>query len=106
VRMPKNANVIGRTVARLRYHRGWSQDELVARLHLLGGINMTRDILANIETLRSPADSKQIEFFAEVFQIQEQALFPTRRHFVGKAMGMDLREFTRRRRGAPRRQAQ
>lgn len=104
--MPKNANVIGRTVARLRYQQGWSQDELVAQLHLLGDINMTRDILANIETLRSPADSKQIEFFAEVFQIQEQALFPTRRHFVGRTMEMDLREFTRRRRGSPLSNAQ
>jgi transcriptional regulator with XRE-family HTH domain len=99
--MPRNANVIGRTVARLRYQQGWSQDELVAQLHLLGNINMTRDILANIETLRSPADSKQIEFLAEVFHIQEQALFPKRRHFVGKPGEMELREFTRRRRSAP-----
>ena len=96
--MPKDANVIGRNVARLRYQLGWSQDELVTQLQLLGNINMTRDILANIETLRSPADSKQIEFFAEVFRIQEQALFPKHRHFVGKEVGMELREFTRRRR--------
>lgn len=93
--MPRNANVIGRMVARLRYQRGWSQDELVTRLQLIGNINMTRDILANIETLRSPADSKQIEFFAEVFRIPEQDLFPKPRHFVGKEV--DLREFTRRR---------
>src|SRR5260370_38951819 len=96
--MPKNANVIGRNVARLRYQRGWSQDELVTQLQLLGNINMTRDILANIETLRSPADSKQIEFFAEVFRIPEQALFPKQRHFVGDEGGVELREFTRRRR--------
>ena len=95
--MPRNANVIGRNVARLRYQRGWSQDELVTQLQLLGNINMTRDILANIETLRSPADSKQIEFFAEVFRIEEQALFPKQRHFAGKDVGMELREFTRRR---------
>ena len=59
---------------------------------------MTRDILANIETLRSPADSKQIEFFAEVFRIPEQALFPKQRHFVGDEVGVELHEFTRRRR--------
>ncbi len=100
--MSKNANVIGRSVARLRYQQGWSQDELVAQLHLLGNINMTRDILANIETLRSPAESKQIEFFAEVFRIEEQALFPKRRHFVGRTTEIDLREFTRRRRCSPR----
>src|ERR1035437_10225349 len=94
--MPKDANVIGRIVARLRYQRGWSQSDLVAELHLLGNINMTREILANIETLRSPADSKQIEFFAEVFGIMEQALFPKQRHFVGKDMGLNMRLFTRR----------
>ena len=94
--MRREANVIGRTVARLRYQRGWSQDELVTQLHLLGNINMTRDILANIETLRSPADSKQIEFFAEVFHIPEQDLFPKQRHFVGRESGNDLRIFTRR----------
>jgi len=98
--VPRDANVIGRTVARLRYQRGWSQDELVTQLQLLGNINMTRDILANIETMRSPADSKQIEFFAEVFRIPEQALFPKQRHFVDKEVGMELREFTRRRRCA------
>ena len=96
-RIPKPANVIGRTVARLRYQRGWSQDELVTQLQLLGNINMTRDILANIETLRSPADSKQIEFFAEVFHVREQDLFPRKRHFVGKDLDLELREHTRRR---------
>ncbi len=100
--MTKNANVIGRNVAKLRYQRGWSQDELVTQLQLLGNINITRDILANIETLRSPADSKQIEFFAEVFCIQEQDLFPKQRHFVGREPEGQLREFTRwRRNSAP-----
>jgi transcriptional regulator with XRE-family HTH domain len=94
--MPKNANVIGRKVAWLRYQRGWSQSDLVAELQLLGCINMTREIVANIETLRSPATDKQIEFFAEVFKVMEQDLFPKKRHFVGKEVGIDLRIFTRR----------
>ncbi len=51
----RDANVIGRRVAYLRNQRGWSQMDLVAELHLIGCINMTREILANIETLRSPA---------------------------------------------------
>ena len=95
--MPKDSNVIGRKVAWLRNQRCWSQSDLVAALHLLGCINMTREVLANIETLRSPATCKQIEFFAEVFDVMEQELFPKKRHFVGKEVGMDLREFTRRR---------
>ena len=96
--MPKDANVIGRKVAWLRNQHCCSQSDLVAELHLLGCINMTREVLANIETLRSPATCKQIEFFAEVFGVMEQELFPKKRHFVGKEVGMDLREFTRRRR--------
>jgi transcriptional regulator with XRE-family HTH domain len=95
--MPHDKNVIGRLVSKMRYQRGWSQAQLVTELHLIGNINMTREILANIEILRSPATDKQIEFFAEVFGVMEQDLFPKKRHFVGKEVGMELREFTRRR---------
>ena len=95
--MPHDKNVIGRLVSKMRYQRGWSQAQLVTELHLIGNINMTREILANIEILRSPATDKQIEFFAEVFGVMEQDLFPKKRHFVGKEVGMELRESTRRR---------
>ena len=95
--MPKDSNVIGRIVAKLRDQRRWSQAQLVTELHLIGNINMTREIIANIETLRSPVTDKQIEFFAQVFGVMEQGLFPKKRHFVGKEAGMELHEFTRRR---------
>ncbi len=95
--MPKDANVIGRNVAFLRYQRGWSQSDLVTQLHLLGDLNMTREKIANIETLRCVATCKQIEFFAEVFGIKEQDLFPKRRHFVGRKDAIKLRIFTRQR---------
>lgn len=95
--MPHDKNVIGRLVSKMRYQRGWSQAQLVTELQVIGNINMTREILANIETLRSPATDKQIEFFAEVFEVTEQDLFPKKRHFVGKEVEMELREFTRRR---------
>jgi len=95
--MPHDKNVIGRLVSKMRYQRGWSQAQLVTELQLIGNINMTREILANIEILRSPVTDKQIEFFAEVFGVMEQDLFPKKRHFVGKEVGMELREFTRRR---------
>ena len=99
--MPHDKNVIGRLVSKMRYQRGWSQAQLVTELQLIGNINMTREILANIEILRSPATDKQIEFFAEVFGVMEQDLFPKKRHFVGKEVGMELREFTRRRSPPP-----
>ena len=97
----RDANVIGRKVAYLRNQRCWSQNDLVAELHLIGCINMTREILANFETLRSPATCKQIEFLAEVFGVPVQDLFPKQRHFVGKEVAMDLRIFTRRGRDDP-----
>ena len=99
--MPHDKNVIGRIVSRLRYQRGWSQAQLVTELQLIGNINMTREILANIEILRSPATDKQIEFFAEVFGVPVQELFPKKPHFAGKEVGMELRIFTRRRQGDP-----
>lgn len=72
--MRQNANVIGRNVARFRYQNGWSQDELVGKIQLLG-FYITRDILANIETLRTIVTDKQIVIFAEVFGVPVGDLF-------------------------------
>lgn len=73
--MHHDSNVIGPTIVKLRYQNGWTQDDLVAKLQLVG-CNMTRDILANIETRRSIATDKQIEFFAAVFDVHVGDLFP------------------------------
>jgi transcriptional regulator with XRE-family HTH domain len=86
--MSQNANVIGRNVARFRYQNGWSQDVLVAKMQLLG-IYITRDILANIELLRSSATDKQIMIFAEVFGVPVGDLFPAKRKFSGRVVGVD-----------------
>ena len=94
--MHHDLNVIGRNIARFRYQRTWTQDMLVGKLQLLG-CYMTRDILANIETLRSPVTDKQIEFFAEVFKVQVWDLFPTKRHFSGRIVGLHIEIRTRRR---------
>ena len=75
--MHRNSNVIGPAVAKFRYRHGWTQDDLVAKLQILG-CNMTRDILANIETRRSTATDTQTEFFAEVFGVEIKELFPAR----------------------------
>jgi hypothetical protein len=95
--MPKDANVIGRPLAWWRNQRGYSQYAFVTKLHLMGCINMTRDILASIENQRCVATCKQIEFFAEALDIKEQDLFPKKRHFVGKTADVKIRIFTRRR---------
>ena len=95
--MHRCANVIGRNVAKFRYQRGWTQDELVGKLQLLG-CYMSRDILANIETQRCVATDKQIEFFAHVFGIENGNLFPAKRHFNGQLVGLTQKTVTRKRR--------
>jgi transcriptional regulator with XRE-family HTH domain len=84
--MTQNANVIGRNVARFRYQKGCSQDLLVTKMQLLG-IYITRDILANIETLRTIATDKQIVVFAEVFGVPVGDLFPTKQKSSGRIVG-------------------
>lgn len=72
--MDRDANLIGRKVARLRYQRAWTQDMLVAKLQVRGS-NITRDVLANIETRRCVATDKHIFYFAEVFGVDVAELF-------------------------------
>jgi len=93
--MHRDSNVIGRNVAKFRYQRGWTQDELVGKLQLLG-CYMTRDILANIETQRGPVTDRQIEYFAEIFGLKEGELFPGKRHLNGRIVGLDMEIPTRR----------
>jgi hypothetical protein len=68
-------NIIGPMIARLRYERGWLQDDLVAKLQLRG-CYMTRDILANIETCRCPVKDIQLRYFCVVLRVKVQELFP------------------------------
>ena len=87
--MRQNANVIGRNVAKFRYQRGWTQDELVAKIQLLE-FYMTRDILANIETLRSSVTDKQIAVLSEVFNVPVGDLFPPNRKFSGRVVELGI----------------
>jgi transcriptional regulator with XRE-family HTH domain len=93
--MHHDNNVIGQNIAKFRYQRSWTQDELVGKLQLLG-CYMTRDILANIETRRCIVTDRQIEYFAEVFGVQASNLFPEKRHLSGKQVGLDMKIITRR----------
>ena len=95
--MHRDANVIGQTVARLRYEHAWTQDDLVARLQILG-CNITRDVLANIETRRSAATDRQVVYFAEVFHVKIGDLFPTGKPAIsGQLVGVSTQAATRRR---------
>lgn len=95
--MHRDSNVIGPAVAKFRYRHGWTQDDLVAKLQILG-CNMTRDILANIETRRSIATDTQTEFFAEVFGVEVKELFPVRGPRArGRVVGITTEAAIRRR---------
>ena len=78
VRACRSANVIGPAVIRLRHARGWTQEQLVARLHLRNAY-VTRDIIANLETGRSSASDTLVLMLAEVFEVSPADLFPTAR---------------------------
>ena len=71
----RNGNLIGRNVSRFRYQQSWTQEELAAKMQLLGCC-MTRDIITNIENRRSSANDKQIAFLAEALQVEINDLFP------------------------------
>ncbi len=86
--MCQNANLIGRNVARFRYQNNWSQAKLVAKMQLLG-FYITRDILANIETLRSSVTDKHIVIFAEVFGRPVGDLFPPKKKFIGRVVRLN-----------------
>ena|SRR5437867_13328813 len=94
--MRRNANVIGPNVAKFRYQRNLTQDDLVGKLQLLG-CYMTRNILGSIETQRCSATDKQIEFFAYVLGVKVGDLFPAKKHFSGQVVGLGTEIRTRRR---------
>jgi transcriptional regulator with XRE-family HTH domain len=82
--MPRNANLVGPNVIKLRHQHGWTQDQLVSKLNLLG-YYFTRDIVANIESRRSVVSDVQIRALAEAFGVDEGALFPAKRQ-AGQTM--------------------
>lgn len=95
--MYHDCNVIGRVVSQLRYQRGWTQDQLVARLQVMG-CSITRNVLANIETRRSIATDKQIAFLARAFGVEIGTLFPPLiPESTGAPVGVSTPEATRRR---------
>jgi transcriptional regulator with XRE-family HTH domain len=67
--MQHNLNAVGHNIVKFRHQRGWTQDELAAKLQLLG-CNIARQILANIEARRCPATDIEIIYFAEVFGME------------------------------------
>jgi transcriptional regulator with XRE-family HTH domain len=71
--MQHNHNVLGQNVAKFRRQRGWTQEELAAKLKLIGCI-ITSQILVDIETFRFPPTNAQITFFSEIFRVPIERL--------------------------------
>ena len=71
----RRLNVIGQCVIRLRHKRGWTQTQLAEKLQRLG-CDITPQILANIEVGRTPVIDGQILFFAKVFEVDVDEMFP------------------------------
>jgi transcriptional regulator with XRE-family HTH domain len=68
-------NIIGPVVIKLRFERGWSQETLAARLQC-HEYDITRDVLANIETGRTQVTDKHIEALQKAFEVEISRLFP------------------------------
>ena len=71
----RRLNVIGQTIARLRSERGWTQKTLIAKLQCQG-VDITRDMLANIESGRTKITDEHIIGCHHVFQVRLVLLFP------------------------------
>ena len=59
-----DSNVIGPMVAKLRCQRNWSQQLLAAKMQVKG-FDITRDVIANIESRRSVATDEHIILHTE-----------------------------------------
>lgn len=71
----RHLNVIGPAVARLRFQRGWTQEALAARMQCQGD-NITREVLANIESGRTQVTDGHIMAFQKAFHVRIIRLFP------------------------------
>jgi len=64
----RKGNFIGRNIIEFRHRKNWTQETLIAKMQLRGCC-MTRDIIANIESCRCSATTKEIMHLAEVFGV-------------------------------------
>jgi transcriptional regulator with XRE-family HTH domain len=72
----KKLNLVGRQVSRLRYQRGWSQEELAGRLYDAGWLAATRSTISKIEGGTIYVHDFQVTWLAAVLDVPEAALYP------------------------------
>ena len=72
----KTLNLVGRQVGKLRYERGWTQEELTDRLQLAGW-KISRSGLSKIENCTLYVPEFRLFYFAHVFDLSSpMPLFP------------------------------
>jgi transcriptional regulator with XRE-family HTH domain len=71
----KIVNLVGRQISRLRYERGWTQEELADKLFSLGW-DIDRSRLSKIEGGTLYVPDFRLFYFAEALGVEVPALFP------------------------------
>ncbi len=81
--MKRQCKTIGKRIARFRRQRGFTQDELLIGLRVLGS-NLTREMLSEIESGHRGATDLEICFLSEVLSIPIGKLVSSLRPWPGK----------------------
>ena len=71
----RRRNTIGQGVAKLRFELGWTQDWLAARMQC-HGVDVSREVVSNIESGRTQANDLHIMGFQKAFGVRITRLFP------------------------------
>ena len=74
--LSNHKNAAGPTIRKLRNQHGWTQDQLAAKLQVLGW-DCTRSWLAKIEARQVYLKDYEVLYFREVFNIDLGDLFST-----------------------------
>ena len=70
----RTKNIVGPQIRKLRYARGWSQNRLAMQLQL-NGLDMSRDVLAQMESQRHCIRDRHIPCFASALKVELSDLF-------------------------------
>ena len=73
--MKSGLNLIGHQVKRFRLKKGWSQEALATKLQLKGW-SISRDSVANLESLRRRVPDCEMLYIAKVLGVKTDDLFP------------------------------
>jgi transcriptional regulator with XRE-family HTH domain len=86
----RHRNIIGPQVRRLRSQRGWSQEQLAAKLQIAGS-DISRSALAKIETRLQWMRDYQLAYLLSVFRVDYADLYPTSLNPRGRYLDDRLR---------------